>query len=253
MAGWGALIGLGQGLQDSAQMWNEAEKSKLANKLAQEREQRQADRDLAKEQRQEAARLRQVDNRLTTVDLDPTTGAMTRTFYNSENTPLSTVAVSQMEQEAIQRQRESDRAKLEAQGLEAQLKQLQVERMPQKWAQEDAMHRARLGSESALQAQRYASAAASNRRGLERLVEEEAPVSREQYASALVKDYKNDFDRAEVPASERDGLALMAVQRAAIDNKSPAAAMLEILREYRAGAPRQGASGSRKQGTLLGN
>lgn len=260
MSNWGILMGVGQGLESAAQMWNESEKSKLANKLAKEREDRQAERDLAKEERARQEKLRQVDNSLTTVDLDPTTGAMTRTFYNSENTPLSTVAVSQMEQEAIQRQRESDRAKLEAQGLEAQLKRLQVERMPQKWAQEDAMHRARLGSESALQTQRYASARASDRRGLERLAEEEAPVSREQYANELVKEYKTTFDRAEVPANERDGLAMAAVQRAAIDGTSPAQAMLELIREYREGAPRagqkspgSGSAGTTRQGTLLGN
>ena len=68
------------------------------------------------------------------------------------------------------------------------------------------------------------------------------------------------FDRAEVPDNERDGLAIMAVQRAAIDNTSPAQAMLELIREYREGAPRagqkspgRGSAGTTRQGTLLGN
>ena len=260
MAGWGALIGLGQGLQDSAQIWNEHQKGKLADKLAKEREQRQADRDLAKEQRQEAARLRQVDTRASSIETDPTTGQMYRQLRNSEWQPLDRVEVSQGEQESIRRQEAMEQAQLNSRGLEAQLKQLQVDRMPQKWAQEDAMHRARLGSESALQTQRYASARASNRRGLASSMEESGPVSREQYANELVKEYKTAFDRAEVPPNERDGLATAAVQRAAIDGTSPAQAMLELIREYRQGAPRagqkspgSGSTGTTRQGTLLGN
>ena len=259
MSNWGILMGVGQGLQDTAQIWNEHQKGKLADKLAKEREQRQADRDLAKEQRQEAARLRQVDTRASSIETDPTTGQMYRQLRNSEWQPLDRVEVSQGEQESIRRQEAMEQAQLNSRGLEAQLKQLQVDRMPQKWAQEDAMHRARLGSESALQTQRYASARASDRRGLERLAEEEAPVSREQYANELVKEYKAAFDRAEVPINQRDGLATAAVQRAAIDGTSPAQAMLELIREYREGAPRTGqkspGSGgtSNRQGTLLGN
>ena len=238
MAGWGALIGLGQGLQDTAQIWNEHKKGQLSERLAKEREDRQEARDLAKEQRQAAAEAAKVDPRASAVDVDPVTGRMVTRLRNSQYQDIGVADVSDWEAEGIRSQRQKEQEEARSKGLAAQLAELNLGRLPQKWAQEDAMHRARLGSESALQTQRYASAAASNRRGLERLAEEEAPVSREQYASALVKDYKNDFDRAEVPASERDGLALMAVQRAAIDNKSPAAAMLEILREYRAGAPR---------------
>ena len=260
MAGWGALMGLGQGLQDSAQMWNEHQKSKLAENLAKEREQRQADRDLAKEKRQAAAELARVDKDASSVDLDPATGTFKRTLRNSRYDVLDTVAVGEMEAESIRRQREQAQAELRTKSLDAQLREINLGRLPQKWAQEDAMHRARLGSESALQTQRYASARASDRRGLAASMESSAPVSREQYANELVKEYKAAFDRAEVPINQRDGLATAAVQRAAIDGTSPAQAMLELIREYREGAPRagqkspgSGSAGTPRKGTLLGN
>lgn len=260
MSNWGVLIGVGQGLQDAAKMWNEAEKSKLAEKLAKEREQRQADRDLAKEQRQAAAERAKVDSNATSVDIDPVTGAYQRTLRNSWHEPLGTAEVGQLEAETIRQQRAQREAELRTKSLDAQLKELNVGRLPQKWAQEDAMHRARLGSESALQTQRYASARASERRGLADSMESSAPVSREQYANELVKEYKAAFDRAEVPTNQRDGLATAAVQRAAIDGTSPAQAMLELIREYREGAPRagqkspgSGSAGTTRQGTLLGN
>ena len=254
MASWGALSGLGAGLQQFGNEWSDRAKQKLADDLQKQREERAAERELAREKRQEAARLRQVDPRNTGLAVDPATGQMTRILRNSDYDTLRTEALSEYEADGLRRQEQADQAKLRAQGLEAQLKQLQVDRMPQKWAQEDAMHRARLGSESALQEQRRAAANFSNRRGLEDSSSETSgSVSREQYADALVKEYKATFDRAEVPDNERDGLAIMAVQRAAIDNTSPAQAMLELIREYRAGAPRQGAANSRRQGTLLGN
>ena len=253
MASWGALSGLGAGLQQFGNEWSARAKQKLADDLQKQREERAAERELAREQRQEAARLRQVDPRNTMIDVDPTTGRMFRQLYNSEYQPLNRVEVGATEQESIRRQQAAEEAALNKRSLDAQLAQLKVDRMPTEWAQEDAMHRARLGSESALQEQRRASARASDRRGLDSSSETSGPVSREQYANALVKEYKATFDRAEVPDNERDGLAIMAVQRAAIDNTSPAQAMLELIREYRAGAPRQGAANSRRQGTLLGN
>lgn len=253
MASWGALSGLGAGLQQFGNDWSDREKSKLAEDLQRQREERAADRELAREQRQEAARLRQVDPRNSQVEVDPSTGRMIRRLRNSEFQDIGRAEVGEMEAESIRAQQEAQASQARARSLDAQLKELQVERAPVKWGQEDAMHRARLGSESALQTQRYASARASDRRGLESSVTDSGPVSREQYANELVKENKAAFDRADVPANERDGLATMAVQRAVIDGSTPAQAMLEILREYRAGAPRQGVTGSRKQGTLLGN
>lgn len=260
MAGWGALIGLGQGLQDSAQIWNEHQKSKLAENLAKEREQRQADRDLAKEQRQAAAEAAKVDPRASAVDVDPVTGRMVTRLRNSQYQDIGVADVSDWEAEGIRSQRQKEQEEARSKGLAAQLAELNLGRLPQKWAQEDAMHRARLGSESALQTQRYASARASERRGLADSMESSAPVSREQYANELVKEYKAAFDRAEVPINQRDGLATAAVQRAAIDGTSPAQAMLELIREYRQGAPRagqkspgSGSAGTTRQGTLLGN
>lgn len=259
MANWGVLSGLGAGLQQFGNEWSDRAKAKLAEDLQRQREERAEERQRAAEDRREAARLRQVDSRASSVEIDPNTGQMYRQLRNAEWQPLDRVEVSQGEQESIRRQEAMEQAQLNARGLEAQLKELQVARLPEKYAQEDAMHRARLGSESALQSQRYASARASDRRGLADNVANSGPVSREQYANELVKEYKSAFDRAEIPANERDNLANSAVQRAAIDGTSPAQAMLELIREYREGAPRAGqkSPGSgrtgNKQGTLLGN
>lgn len=259
MASWGALSGLGAGLQQFGNEWSDRAKAKLAEDLQRQREERTEERQLAREKRQEAARLRQVDSRNSQVEVDPVTGQYKRVLRNSEFQVLGTADVGEMEAESIRTQQEAERAKARASSLDVQLKELDVGRRPVKWEQEDAMHRARLQSEGALQAQRYASAEASRRRGLEGSMTSSGPVSREQYANELVKEYKAAFDRAEVPAGERDGLATMAVQRAAIDGTSPAQAMLELIREYRGGTPRAGqkspGSGgtSNRQGTLLGN
>lgn len=167
MASWGALSGLGAGLQQFGNEWSDRAKAKLAEDLQRQREERAEERQLAREQRQEAARLRQVDPRTSQVEVDPVTGQLKRVLRNSEFQTLGTADVGEMEAESIRTQQEAERAQARARSLDVQLKELDVGRRPVKWEQEDAMHRARLQSEGALQAQRYASAEASRRRGLE--------------------------------------------------------------------------------------
>lgn len=264
MAGWGAMIGLGQGLQDTAQIWNEHKKGQLAEKLTKEREQRQSDREMAKEQRQEAARLKQVDSRNSSVDVDPATGQMVRTLRNSNYDPLNTVAVSQMEAESIRTQQEAEQAQLRTRSLDAQLKELNLGRLPEKWGQEDAMHRARLGTESARQSSLYASAGASNRRGLESSVTEErnsasdARILMDTY-SDLVKEYTT---------APRDGTAILtraqaedvaqAVIQRSVDNRLNPGQVAQAFRQaLRITAERNKnatpSGGQRRSGTLLGN
>ena len=230
MASWGALSGLGAGLQQFGNEWSARAKQKLADDLQKQREERAAERELAREQRQEAARLRQVDPRNTMIDVDPTTGRMFRQLYNSEYQPLNRVEVGATEQESIRRQQAAEEAALNKRSLDAQLAQLKVERMPQEWAQDDAMHRARLGSESALQAQRYASAARSNRSGLEGVVtggNRDSATDAQTLIGAypdLVKEYTTAprDGQAKLSRDQVEELAHSVVRRSAERQETPA-------------------------------
>ena len=230
MAGWGALIGLGQGLQDTAQIWNEHKKGELAERLGKEREQRQADRDLAKEQRLAAAERAKVDRNATSVDIDPVTGTYKRTLRNSWYEPLGTAEVGQLEAESIRTQQEAEQAQLRTRSLDAQLKELNLGRLPEKWGQEDAMHDERLQSERALQAQRYASAGASNRRGLESAVTDQgrnSATDAQTLVSAypeLVKEYTTAprDGQAKLSRDQVEELAHSVIRRSAEREESPA-------------------------------
>ena len=241
MASWGALSGLGAGLQQFGNEWSARAKQKLADDLQKQREERAAERELAREKRQEAARLRQVDPRNTGLAVDPATGQMTRILRNSDYGTLRTEALSEYEADGLRRQEQADQAKLRAQGLEAQLKELEVNRLPQKWAQEDAMHRARLSSESALQAQRYASAAHSNRSGLEGTVTEQGRNSATDAQTLigaypdLVKEYTTTprDGQAKLSRDQVEELAHSVVRRSAERQETPvqvAARFREALR-----------------------
>lgn len=264
MANWGVLQGLGDGLQQFGNAWSDREKAKLAEKLQQDREVRAEARQTAREERQEAARLRQVDPRTTSTDIDPTTGRMVKRLRNSEYQDLGTAEVGQLEAESIRTQQEAEQAQLRTRSLDAQLKELNLGRLPEKWGQEDAMHRARLSSESALQAQRYASAGASNRRGLESSVTEErnsasdARILMDTY-SDLVKEYTT---------APRDGTAILtraqaedvaqAVIQRSVDNRLNPGQVAQAFRQaLRITAERNKnaapSGGQRRSGTLLGN
>ena len=124
MASWGALSGLGAGLQQFGNEWSDRAKAKLAEDLQRQREERAEERQRAAEDRREAARLRQVDPRASSVEVDPVTGQMYRQLRNSEWSNLDRVDVSQSEQESIRRQQEQAQAELRAKSLDAQLKEL---------------------------------------------------------------------------------------------------------------------------------
>ena len=230
MASWGALSGLGAGLQQFGNEWSDRAKAKLAEDLQRQREERAEERQRAAEDRREAARLRQVDPRASSVEVDPVTGQMYRQLRNSEWSNLDRVDVSQSEQESIRRQQERDEAELRAKSLDAQLKELDLGRRPQKWAQEDAMHRARLGSESALQAQRYASAARSNRSGLEGVVtggNRDSATDAQTLIGAypdLVKEYTTtpSDGQAKLSRDQVEELAHSVVRRSAERQETPA-------------------------------
>ena len=230
MANWGVLQGLGDGLQQFGNAWSDREKAKLAEKLQQDREARAEARQTAREERQEAARLRQVDPRTTSTDIDPTTGRMVKRLRNSEYQDLGTAEVGQLEAESIRTQQEAERAQLRTRSLDAQLKELNLGRLPEKWGQEDAMHRARLGSESALQAQRYASAGASNRRGLESAVTDQgrnSATDAQTLVSAypeLVKEYTTAprDGQAKLSRDQVEELAHSVIRRSAEREESPA-------------------------------
>lgn len=263
MASWGALSGLGAGLQQFGNEWSDRAKQKLASDLQKQREERAAERELAREQRQEAARLRQVDPRNTEIDVDPTTGRMFRQLRNSEYQPLDRVEVGASEQESIRRQEEAENAKLRSQGLEATLKELQVARLPEKYAQEDAMHRARLGTEGARQGSLNASARASDRRGLESAVTEQGRNSATDAQTlirsydALVKDYTTGTkdNPAKLSRAEVEELAFAAVRRSAQRGDRPESVAARFREMLRAEAAKKETtpSGRPRTGSLLGN
>lgn len=263
MASWGALSGLGAGLQQFGNEWSDRAKAKLAEDLQRQREERREALDAAKEERRRQDALKQIDRYQTTTDIDPATGQMTRQFRNSNGDLLRTEAVSQLEQDSIRRQAEAEEAKLRTQGLEATLTQLQVDRTPQKWAQEDAMHNQRLRSESALQAQRYASAAASNRRGLE---ETTAPRNSASDARVLMDTYSdlvNEYTKAPKDGSpaltraQAEDVAQATIQRAVLNELNPGQVAQAFRQALRITAERNKNNTSntpqRRGGTLLGN
>lgn len=263
MASWGALSGLGAGLQQFGKEWSSQAKDKLAEDLLKQREDRAEDRQRAREQRQEAARLQQVDPRASDIIVDPTTGAMKRQLRNSNYDILNTIDVSETEAEGLRRKQATEEAELNKRSLDAQLKQMQVERTPVKWGQEDQMHNARLGSEASLQQQRQASARASDRRGLESAVTDQgrnSATDAQTLVSAypdLVKEYTTAprDGQAKLSRDQVEELAHSVIRRSAEREESPAQVAARFREALRIMAARNQPTSSTptRKNSLLGN
>jgi hypothetical protein len=108
MAGWGLMMGLGQGLQGLGQTLMDNNKEKLRQQLEDEREARRAKLDYAKEQRQVARESRRVASEGVTFDESGNPYRITR---NSDDQVLNREPLSAYEAERMRRTAELQDAK----------------------------------------------------------------------------------------------------------------------------------------------
>lgn len=241
MANWGALEGLGQGLTEIGRIWGQNEKSKLAEQLEQQREERAEQRSIAKEERQRKRDESTAADFRIERDAD---GVTWRQGYNKFG------------------QRTGDRELASAEDIknynfEDQKNKVTLENLVSKGSREAEKHAADLTYKGALTDAAIARAEASRnprpRSGGRGSLDssDSTPLNDTEVAAALLKEYpdlikqyaQNKDNPLGLTASELHNLALATIKEARQQGKDP-------LDTFRIGLPRYAAlRASRKKPT----
>lgn len=229
MAGWGAMMGLGQGLQSFGGMLLDHNKTKMREKLEIEREERQVQRELDKEQRALDREL------IKPTEWRPTQDDSGNTYlqaFNSHGKPIQGERRDMSKYEAEEFARKQRMGELEVegkeqtvanQGLEGQLKGFEV----RDYDADRALKRRR--EEASIESS-LASAQASRSRAMNagsRGSSDDEASTQAQAAKLLTKEYKDLISSylgtAEKPGplttAEVEEIAMEAVRAAALQRK----------------------------------
>lgn len=233
MAGWGAMIGIGQGLQNFGGILLDYNKSKMREQLEIEREQRQVQRELDKEQRA-------LERELTTpAEWRPVQDESGNTYLQAFNSHGKAIQgesrpMSKYEADAFARQQRMGELELAGKeqtvanlGLEGELKGFQV----RDYAGDRDLRRRQ--TEASIEAS-LASAQASRSRAMSAGSRGSAGEGREphplEYANALIKDYKAAFERYGIKdGDDQQRIAELAVKGAVAEGITPAEYLLRYL------------------------
>lgn len=223
---WGAMMGLGQGLQQVGGMLMDMNKEKMRERLEIEREQRAEQRELAKEKRQ----LEQFSG---SYEIDRDSGLKYRVNKAGHRMadPVRLTAYEIRQHELADKLAELEvkgkEQSVTNQGLEGQIKGFQVRDY-------DSDRAARLRKEEASIEASLAQAQAARSRAMNAGGSRGQEDSREphplEYADTLVKEYKAAFERYGIEdGREQQRIAELAVQGAAAEGISPAEYLLRYL------------------------
>lgn len=142
---WGALMGLGNGLQQVGGMLEDKSKREVAEKLAREREDRSEDRLRAKEDRQVARENAAVAR----VGINPTTGM--KEFFNRNEELLRAEPASAYELDSLKLAQQKEQAGLAKVLADTQYSQVRANTAAGKAELDQQLLRARIGTEGARQ------------------------------------------------------------------------------------------------------
>lgn len=143
--GWGALMGLGNGLQQVGGMLEDKSKREMAEKLQQDREARAADRELAKEERAVARQKKAV----AVERLNENTGMID--YLNSDRELIRSEQATPQQLETAKLAREKDAAQVERLIAQASLDKARAEGEPLKQSLAARLTEAKIGTETARQ------------------------------------------------------------------------------------------------------
>lgn len=176
---WGALMGLGNGLQQVGSMLEDKSKREVAEKLAREREDRSEDRLRAKEDRQVARENAAVAR----VGINPTTGM--KEFFNRNEELLRAEPASAYELDSLKLAQQKEQAGLAKVLADTQYSQVRANTAAGKAELDQQLLRARIGTEGA----RQGSLNRANRSGGSS-TGATTPVGKGEAVNQLIKDFQ---------------------------------------------------------------
>lgn len=223
--GWGALMGLGEGLQQAGKMWQERDKQKLAEQLEIEREKRAETRQLAKEER-DAKRLE--NTVVVTRPEQDDDGVWWMRGYNAAGTPKGEPRLAtQGEIKSASMQRDKDKVSLDKLVTDAALAEYKAGRAPLEAKQSDQLFEQQLRAGEANIDATNARAASYGRKPLDEEEESDEFAYVDQLASEA-EDLLTDYN---VPASERDSFLRGVIRDAAKYKIHPRSLLNDALLE----------------------
>lgn len=238
MAGWGALMGLGEGLQQAGKAWQDRDKQKLADQLEREREERAEARAIAKEERTAQRLASTVAEQRPEQDEN---GVWYMRGYNASGEPIGQPRIAtEGELQAARTAREKDRLTLEDLATKAEINRFKAGRLETEAAQEDQLFGQKLRAGEAdigatnAQADYYRSGG-SRRRPLAE--EDTGPVPTVDVAKALVEEYADLNEEFGLTPSEAMELASRVLRTAREQGKDPADTYRRAVPEFRARKP----------------
>ena len=236
--GWGALMGLGEGLQQAGKMWQERDKQKLAEQLEREREERAEARAIAKEERTAQREATTVAEQRPEQDEN---GVWYMRGYNSAGDPIGQPRIAtEGEIQSARMARDKDKASLDKLTSDAELAKFKATRAPLEAGQSDQLFEQKLRAGEAdigatnAQADYYRSGG-SRRRPLAE--EDTGPVPTIDVAKALVEEYADLNEEFGLTPSEAMELASRVLRTAREQGKDPADTYRRAVPEFRARKP----------------
>lgn len=227
MANWGALAGLGDGLQTLGNAWTEREKSKLASQLL---EQREINREARAKAREDAERLRKnstwapkSDTLFTSPD-----GVLMRQKWSEGGTRLESTLPEQDQIQTWKQQeeeRELARRKSLADVLTAETR---LKREPEDWELKRRAAEARIGASNA-------SAEASRARATTSLDRNLSPPSPsiEDLADTLIDESEGFIEQYDLSAAEARAAALQAIRDGRASGQNPKTLFRDMLPRFK--------------------
>lgn len=239
MAGWGALMGLGEGLQQAGKAWQDRDKQKLADQLEREREERAEQRAIAKEERTAQRLATTVAEQRPQQDSN---GVWYMQGYNAAGTPIGEPRIAtEGEIQSARMARDKDRVSLDKLTADAELAKFKADRAPLESEQEDRLFEQKLRAGEAdigatdAQAAYYRSGGSRGRGGLE--AEDTGPIPTVDVAKSLVEEYEDLNKEFGLTPSEAMELATRVIRTAREQGKDPADTYRRAVPEFRARKP----------------
>jgi hypothetical protein len=229
---WGLLSGIGNALQGFGGQWTADAKEELRNKLAEDREARAEQRQVAREDR---AAQRQAD---TVAGYRPEIDSSGVLWIQGHNSAGDARGEKRMAtpSELQQYKLEQDKQKLTLEDLasRAAVNKFKAGRLESEAAQDDAYAKARLGLVNAqTNAANYrASGAGGGRSGRVSLEEETAPVALSDLTSSLVAQEKKLLEEYGLTIAEQNMLVKSVLQQARANGKDPVDTLRQALPVY---------------------
>lgn len=231
MADWGLLSGLGAGLQQFGNTWTSNAKAELAEKLAQQREDRAEARQIAREERQ-AQRLEN-----TVASWKPVIGDEGVTYmqgFNAAGAPKGERRLANQQEIAdFNRQQETNRLSLEELTSKVNTAKFKEGRLEQEAALDDEYSRARIAAQNASAS---ASRSLANSRDSKSAGEDKTERDYVDYVltngKAIVSQYTGtQANPGVLTASEVDDIATRAARLGVAEQRDPIAIFKRMLED----------------------